>query len=124
MNYDQASQAIRSITRDLDAEQAMDILHAAHDNGASRVNRSGVTVRFDGRSYSITEFLGRQVMDVVSGLTGLDEGTLTEDEETELFQHLVNTGLAWQLQGRIGRQAAAMINVGLIAAAGEGEGSR
>ena len=53
-------------------------------------------------------------MNVADALIGLDEGTLSEDEETELFQHLVDTGLAWQLQGRIGRQAANMINAGLV----------
>ena len=55
-------------------------------------------------------------MDVVTALIGLDEGTLGEDEEIELFQHLVDTGLAWQLQGRIGRQAADMIEEGLVEA--------
>jgi hypothetical protein len=51
---------------------------------------------------------------MVDRLIGLDEGTLSEDEETELFQHLVDTGLAWKLQGSIGRQAADMIDAGLI----------
>lgn len=53
-------------------------------------------------------------MNIVTTLIGLDEGTLTEDQEIELFQHLVDTGLAWQLQGRIGRQAADMIEAGTI----------
>lgn len=53
-------------------------------------------------------------MDLVTALIGLDEGTLDEDQEKELFQHLVDTGLAWQLQGRIGRQAADMIEAGII----------
>lgn len=53
-------------------------------------------------------------MDLVSALIRLDEGELGEAEEIELFQHLVDTGLAWQLQGRIGRQAADMIEQGLV----------
>ena len=53
-------------------------------------------------------------MDLVNALIGLDEGTLDDDELVELFQHLVDTGLAWQLQGRIGRQAADMIEAGVI----------
>lgn len=52
--------------------------------------------------------------DLVSALIGLDERSLDEDAEIDLFQHLVSTGLAWKLQGRIGRQAAAMVVAGLI----------
>ncbi len=54
--------------------------------------------------------------DLVGALIALDDGTLSEDEETELFQYLVDTGLAWQLQGRIGRQAADLIGEGLVTA--------
>ena len=53
-------------------------------------------------------------MNLVEALIGLDEGTLTEEQEIELFQALVDSGLAWQLQGRIGRQAADMIGAGLV----------
>jgi hypothetical protein len=37
-----------------------------------------------------------------------------EDQQIEAWQHLVDTGLAWQLQGAFGRQAAAMIEAGVI----------
>jgi hypothetical protein len=47
-------------------------------------------------------------------LVALDEGTLTEQQEIELFQNLVDSGLAWQLEGRIGRQAADMIEAGVV----------
>lgn len=56
------------------------------------------------------------------------EGTDTSADEAttlEAWQHLVNTGLAWQLpwqlQGTFGRQATALIEVGLIQPADSNE---
>ena len=43
-----------------------------------------------------------------------DEGTLDEAGTIVLFQYLVDTGLAWTFPGRIGRQAADMIDAGLV----------
>lgn len=40
---------------------------------------------------------------------------LSEDETVTLFQALVNNGMAWKLQGAYGRQAAALIDAGLVA---------
>jgi hypothetical protein len=40
-----------------------------------------------------------------------------EDQVLEAWQHLVDTGLAWQLQGFFGRQAAYLIEQGLIRSA-------
>lgn len=60
---------------------------------------------------------------LVEQLISLDKGTLTEDEHIALFQHLVDTGLAWQLQGRIGREAAALIEAGLVTVTPDGQGA-
>jgi len=37
---------------------------------------------------------------------------LTEEEAVELFQGLIDNGMAWTLQGMYGRQAAHMIETG------------
>jgi hypothetical protein len=38
----------------------------------------------------------------------------SEEQLIEAWQHLVDTGLCWELQGWFGRQAQAMINEGLL----------
>lgn len=47
-------------------------------------------------------------------LAGIDEDDVTEDTILEAWQMLVNTGVAWQLQGSFGRAAQALIDQGLI----------
>tara|TARA_R100001015_G_C4434013_1_gene30099 strand:- start:31 stop:225 length:195 start_codon:yes stop_codon:yes gene_type:complete len=47
-------------------------------------------------------------------LAGIDESELTKEMYLEAWQHLVDTGLAWQLQGSFGRMAQELINEGVI----------
>ena len=51
--------------------------------------------------------------------TGLAEGFIEADSEEQVlaaWQHLVDTGLAWQLQGWFGRTAQQLIDSGYITA--------
>lgn len=52
--------------------------------------------------------------DEVGAIIAYEQGDLDEDEVIELFQHLVDSGLAWQLQGHYGRTAMALIEAGEV----------
>jgi hypothetical protein len=49
-------------------------------------------------------------------IIAFEEGTLDREETIDLFQKLVDTRLAWQLQGSYGRIASTLIDEGLITA--------
>jgi hypothetical protein len=55
-------------------------------------------------------------MDQVDKIIAYEQGDLDEDATIELFQELVNSGLAWQLQGHYGRTAKSLIDAGLVEA--------
>jgi hypothetical protein len=53
-------------------------------------------------------------MDIVSQITAYETGELTDTEAVDLFQELVNSGLAWKMQGFYGRTAMGLIDAGLV----------
>lgn len=52
--------------------------------------------------------------DWLGTIVDYEMGLLNEDETIQLFQNLVDTGMAWSLQGRYGRIARALIDNGTI----------
>ena len=52
--------------------------------------------------------------DLVDKIIDFEAGNLDEQATLEFFQQLVDSGLAWTLQGNYGRQAQTLINEGLI----------
>ena len=52
--------------------------------------------------------------DTVGKIIAFESGEMSEDETVTFFQELVDSGLAWQLQGCYGRTAARLIEAGLV----------
>lgn len=50
----------------------------------------------------------------VDDIMAYEDGRLDTDETLALFQRLVDSGMAWQLQGSYGRTAAELIRRGLV----------
>ena len=51
--------------------------------------------------------------DACAAIEGFDGQEHTEEEIIEAFQHLIDSGAAWSLQGFYGRTAAHLIEQGL-----------
>lgn len=51
---------------------------------------------------------------MVDRIIDYETGQLDEVETIELFQELVDTGLAWQLQGHYGRTASRLMDAGVV----------
>ena len=58
--------------------------------------------------------MSKRTFDQVGAIIDFENGELDRDGTIELFQNLVNSGLAWQLQGSYGRAAVALIEAGLV----------
>ena len=50
----------------------------------------------------------------VSEIMAFENGELNDDEVIDLFQRLVDSGAAWQLQGYYGRTARQLIDAGMV----------
>jgi hypothetical protein len=55
-------------------------------------------------------------MDQVDKIMAFEQGNLDDDGVIELFQELIDSGLAWKLQGSYGRMANALIENGYCVA--------
>lgn len=55
-------------------------------------------------------------MDQVDKIIAYEQGDLGDEESIALFQELIDSGLAYQLQGSYGRTASALIDAGYCTA--------
>jgi hypothetical protein len=51
--------------------------------------------------------------DLTSAIIEFEEGEMPKEQVVELFQYLIDSGLAWSLQGSYGRMARTLIDAGL-----------
>ena len=58
--------------------------------------------------------------DITSKIIAYENGEMNEQQMLELFQELINNGMAWTLQGSYGRQATRLINAGILSHAKKG----
>jgi len=61
--------------------------------------------------------------DVINQIIEYENGNLNDEETIELFQELIDTGMAWELQGSYGRMAEYLIEQGSIKTYGDNIGN-
>jgi hypothetical protein len=59
--------------------------------------------------------MAAKTYDAVGQIIAYEQGDLDKDATIELFQHLIDTGLAWSLQGHYGRTAIQLMDDELCA---------
>jgi len=52
------------------------------------------------------------MIDLTSKIIAYEQDELNEEETVELFQELIDNGMAWSLQGHYGRMATDLIESG------------
>lgn len=50
----------------------------------------------------------------IDKIIAYEQGSLDREETVQLFQELVDSGMAWRLQGHYGRTAQRLISAGLV----------
>ena len=73
-------------------------------------SKTDISTNTTDNSLSETEPLGHK--NLTSQIVAYETGEASDQEVIELFQQLINTGMAWSLQGHYGRTAKHLIEQG------------
>jgi hypothetical protein len=65
----------------------------------------------EGKKRNIREVLK---MTSIDKIIAYEQGNLNDEGILELFQELVDNGMAWTLQGHYGRTAKSLVDAGLV----------
>ena len=60
-----------------------------------------------------TEPVSKEQYDLAGAIMAFEDGEMDEADFFRLFQYLIDTGLAWTMQGAYGRTAMRLIDDGL-----------
>lgn len=82
----------------------------------------GARLRDDNPKFDYAQFVGAtepkpqpvvETYDITGNIIAYETGELDQDEQVILFQHLIDSGMAWSLQGHYGRMAHDLIKAGV-----------
>ncbi len=60
--------------------------------------------------------------DLVDKIIDYESGAMSSDDGVKFFQELINSGMAWELQGHYGRTANRLIESGICKKVGNQDG--
>ena len=78
------------------------------------MNDEGTERVFYAEVFDLTVVQRLDKNETVGRIIAFENGELNDDEVIQLFQDLVDSGVAWQLQGYYGRTARHLIDAGMV----------
>lgn len=108
-----AVEDVREVRPDLSVEQGWQVLQSVAEGHDA--NHGICWATLEAAAWGLFPLQGLpQPFDPLAAIMAHEAGELGEAATLQLFQHLVDTGQAWTLQGHYGRVALGLLDAGLI----------